>query len=165
MLTGAVIGRAFSRRPSVAMSFAFASHFVLDAAPHLDSNDLYGSTTGWTAPEVGIALADVALGCVLVLALTRARSWRRVALWGAAFAFIIDPLYIIPRLGPWLTQWSGTAWLDRFHHGIQPDVSPDNLLVGFGTQAVVIAVAVWLLRRRDSTDRTHGPPCAEANDT
>jgi hypothetical protein len=148
LLTGAAIGRSLHRRPWLALPAAFASHFVLDATPHLDSNDLYGSATGWTVPEVGIAVADLILGCLVVVLLVRGRPWRTMALWGAFFAMVIDLAYTIPPWGPWLTRWPGTAWLDRFHHGIQPDVPSEYLLLGFGTQVAVLLIAGWLLARR-----------------
>ncbi|MFO8080160.1 MAG: hypothetical protein R6V07_07620 [Armatimonadota bacterium] len=155
LLTGAAIGRSLNRRPWLALPAAFASHFLLDATPHLDSNDIYGSANGWTVPEVGIGVADFILGCILVVLLTRARPWRPMAVWGAFFAMVIDLAYTIPPWGPLLTQWSGTAWLDRFHHGIQPDVAPENLLLGFGTQAAVMLIAGGLLARRDAAQAEH----------
>ena len=148
LLTGAAAGAVLHSRPWVALPLAFASHFVLDATPHLDSNDLYGSPTGWTWPEVGIAVADFMLGCAVVLLISAGQPWRPMALWGAFCAIVIDPVNTIPPLSTWFVSWPGTAWLDRFHHGIQPYVSPDNLLLGFGTQALVIAGALWLLWRR-----------------
>lgn len=149
-MTGAAIGRSLHQRPWLALPAAFASHFLLDATPHLDSNDLYGSATGWTFLEVGIGIADFILGCILVFLLARGRPWRSMALWGAFFAMVIDLAYTIPPWGPWLTRWPGTAWLDRFHHGIQPDVASHDLVLGFGTQVVVILIAGSLLARHDA---------------
>ncbi|MBD3291387.1 MAG: hypothetical protein GF393_00575 [Armatimonadia bacterium] len=148
LLVGAAAGRILHRRPWAAISVAFASHLVLDATPHLDSNDLYGSATGWTGPEVSIAVTDFLLGCAVSLIVSRGQLWRRTALWAAFSAIVLDLVNTIPPVGPWFVAWPGTAWLDRFHHGIQPDVSPDNLLLGFGTQAAVIAVGLWVLLRR-----------------
>ena len=153
IFAGAAIGGVLHRRPCIALPAAFASHFALDAVPHLDSNDLFGSPTGMTVPEVGIAMADFALAWLLVALMTRSKPWRAMALWGALCAIGIDLVYTIPPWGPWLSEWPGTAWLEQFHHGIQPDVSPDNLLLGFGTQAAVIAAATWvLLRRQPASD-------------
>jgi len=149
LLAGAAIGRALHKRPALAVTAAFSFHFVLDAIPHLDSNDLYGVEGGWSVPEVGIAVADFVFGCVVVLVLTRARSWRTMALWGAFFGIVLDIVGVVPPMGPWFVRWQGSAWLDRFHHGIQPDVDPANLLLGFGTQAIVIVVCAWVLLRRD----------------
>jgi len=144
LLTGA------DRRPWLALPAASPSHFLLDATPHLDSNDIYGSATGWTLPEVAIGIADFIIGCIMVVLLARGRPWRSMALWGAFFAMVIDLAYTIPPWGPWLTRWPATAWLDRFHHGIQPDVASENLFLGFGTQVAVILIAGWLLARRDA---------------
>lgn len=148
LLTGAAVGVALCKHPRLALPAAFATHFVLDATPHLDSNDLYGSPVGATVPEVGIAVVDFVLGCMVVIALSRGQPWLRMALWGAFSAIVLDLVTVIPPIGHWFAAWPGTAWLDRFHHGIQPYVPPDNLLLGFGTQAAVIAAMVWLLWRR-----------------
>ena len=149
LLAGAAIGRGLQRRPWLVVSTAFAFHFVLDATPHLDSNDLFGSPEGWTAPEVGIAIVDFVLGCVLTGFLIRGRPWRKMALLGAFSGFVLDLVGTIPPVGPWFATWRGTAWLHEFHHAIQPDVPSNQLLLGFGTQAVVIAVSTWLLLRRE----------------
>ncbi|MGC9318899.1 MAG: hypothetical protein ACP5KN_12780, partial [Armatimonadota bacterium] len=122
---------------------------VLDAVPHLDSHALYGVANGGpTAPEAGIAIADFALALVAVAILTRSRPWRFMAFLGAFSAILIDLVTVLPGCGPWFKTWSGTAWLDAFHHGIQPHLAPDQWLIGFGTQAVVIGLTVWLLVRR-----------------
>lgn len=149
MLTGAAIGMALHRRPALALSAAFASHFVLDAVPHLDSHALYGvDGSGPTPMEAGIGIADFTLAWVVIAILVRSRPWRGVALAGAFFGILIDLVNAIPPWGPWFSTWPGTAWLHKFHHGIQPHVAPDQWLLGFGTQAVVIGVTAWLLTRR-----------------
>lgn len=148
MLAGAAIGVVLDRRPWLALPAAFASHFVLDAIPHLDSHALYGVAQGGpTGPEAGIAIADFALAWVVIALLTRSRPWRAMAFAGAFCGILIDLVYTIPPWGPWFSTWRGTAWLDDFHHGIQPHLTPDQWLIGFGTQAVVIGVTVWLLTR------------------
>ncbi len=149
LLASAAIGRGLQRRPLLAVATAFAFHFVLDATPHLDSNDLFGSPAGFTGLEVGIAIVDFVLACVLIGLLIRGRAWWKMALWGAFSGIVLDLVDTIPPVGPWFVAWRGTAWLNRLHHGIQPDVPSDQLLLGFGTQAVVIAVSAWFLLRRD----------------
>ena len=160
ILTGAAIGRALHRRQWLAVSLSFASHFALDATPHLDSNDLYGSSAGFTMPEVAIGVADIAVGCVIVVILTRARHWRVVALWSAFSAIALDLVNTVPPWGEWFAAWPGTAWLDRLHHGIQPNVPPESVLLGFGTQAAVTGMALWLLCRADGVS----PPAEDQSD-
>lgn len=99
LLAGAAIGRALHRRAWLALPTAFASHFVLDAIPHLGSNDLYGSPTGFTIPEVSIALADFAAGSVLLALLTRRRPWWAMAVWGGVLRFCDRPCVHHPALG------------------------------------------------------------------
>ncbi|MFO7948501.1 MAG: hypothetical protein R6V19_16985 [Armatimonadota bacterium] len=149
MLTGAVIGSTMPRRPWLALPLAFASHFVLDVVPHVDSHTYFGVAEGGpTVPEAAIGIADFVLGWVVVVVLMRAHPWRATIWWAAFFGIAIDVVYLIPPLGTWLRMWGPTAWLDSFHHGIQPRLTPDQWLLGFGTQVVVIVAAVWVLVRQ-----------------
>lgn len=161
MLTGAVIGGTLHRRPWLAYPAAFLSHFVLDATPHVDSHTFFGTAEGGpTTPEAAIAIADFVLAWILIIALTRSQRWRAVAWWGAFFGIAIDLAYSIPPWGPWLCAWPGTAWLDAFHHGIQPRLTPDQWLLGFGTQVIVIGATVGLLlswRRNLTSQRSSSP--------
>lgn len=152
LFASAAIGRGLRRRPWLAISTAVGFHFVLDATPHLDSNDLFGAPGGWTVPEVSIAVADFVLGCVLLHLMTRSHPWRKVALWAAFAGIAIDLVGTIPPAGPWFATWPGTAWLHHFHHAIQPYVPPEQLLLGFGTQAAVIAISTWVLCRVGDRD-------------
>lgn len=146
LLASAAIGRGLSSSPWAAVAASFGFHFVLDSLPHLDSDDVWGET-GPLALMIGVAVADFILAGTLLGFLLRGRPWRRTALWCALSAVVLDLLNTIPPIGPWFKSWRGTAWLDRWHHAIQPDVPPDAYLVGFGTQAIVIAISVWLLLR------------------
>jgi hypothetical protein len=145
ILAGAAIGKV-TRRPLLAYPAAFASHFVLDYTPHLDSHALYGVPVGGpTVPEAAIGIADFIIGAMLVIWLTRGRPDRRVILGGAFFGIVIDLISLAPGLGPWLRTWPGTAWLDAFHHGIQHNVTAAQWPLGFGTQVALIALALWVL--------------------
>lgn len=145
MMAGAAIGRAL-HRPWLAWPVAFASHFLLDATPHVDSHTFYGVETGGpTVPEAAIGIADFVAGAVLIGWLVRRHSDRRVVLGGALFGILIDLIADTPLLGPWLDSWPGTAWVGAFHHGIQPRLGPADWLLGFGTQLIVIAVALYAI--------------------
>ncbi|GEM_PF-5136028 len=146
LLASGATGRGLNRHPWAAAAAAFGFHFVLDFIPHLDPDDIWGDT-GPLALMIGVATADFVLACVLLGFLLRGKPWRRTALWAALSGIIIDLLNTIPPIGPWFKSWWGTAWLDRWHHAIQPDVPTDAYLIGFGTQAIVIAISVWLLLR------------------
>src|SRR3954451_15359325 len=92
LVTGAAIGRGL-KRPSLAWPAAFASHFLLDHVPHLDAHALFGVAYGGpTRPEVTMAAADALLGIWLTVWAVGRQPGRRVMLWGAFFAMLIDLL-------------------------------------------------------------------------
>ena len=150
MMAGATIGRVL-RRPWLAWPVAFGSHFLLDATPHVDSHTFYGVETGGpTVPEAAIGIADFVVGAVLICWLVRRHSDRRVVLGGALFGILIDLIEHTPLLGLWLDTWPGTAWIGAFHHGIQPRLTPADWPLGFGTQVIAMAVALYVIvLRRD----------------
>ncbi len=124
---GAVAGKTLGRRPWLALPAAFASHFVLDTVPHVDSHTLYGAAQGGpTAAEAGVAVGELVLGWLVVVLLTRSRSWRTMALAGAFCGIVIDLVDNVPPWGASFSAWPGTAWLSQLHHGIQPSMTADH---------------------------------------
>ena len=145
MMAGAVIGKSL-RRAWLAWPVAFASHFILDMTPHLDSHNLYGVEQGGpTVPEAAIGIADFVLGAAFVAWLVWRQRNRRVILGAALSAIIIDVIENVPPLGPWFKSWPGTSWLSQFHHSFQLNVAPDQYALGIATQVAVIAITLWLL--------------------
>lgn len=153
MVTGAAIGRVL-RRPWLAYPAALASHFLLDIVPHIDSHGLFGAKHGGlTRLEAISGLADFVVGALVVGLVARRQTRRRVMLGGALFAILMDLVEYVPPLGPWLRGWAGTAWLTRFHHRIQHNVSPAHWPVGAATQVATLAVALAIcLVRRPRTE-------------
>jgi hypothetical protein len=150
MLAGAAIGR-IARRPWLAYPAAFASHFLLDYAPHLDTHGLLGVRHGGpTRLEASVAVADFLIGALLAITLSRRQPDRRLMLGGALFGVLMDLVEYVPPVGPWLRTWPGTAWLAHFHHSVQHNLTPAHWPLGFGTQAIVLAIsiAICLPRRR-----------------
>ncbi len=148
MTAGAAIGR-YLRRPWLAWPVAFASHFLLDAVPHVDSHNLFGVEEGGpTLPEAVSATLDFALGSLLVAWLVWRRPNRRVLLGSALCAIIIDVVDHVPPFGLWFKSWPATAWLSDFHDSFRINVSPGGYLPGVATQVGVMAVALWALLPR-----------------
>ena len=146
MAAGAAIGKLL-RKPSLAYPAAFASHFLLDRVPHLDSHRLFGrATAGVTTGEVTMAAIDTVAGIALVFWASREQPLRRVILGAALFGILIDLIDNVPPWGDWFSAWPGTAWLSTFHHAFQHNVARDQWLLGFGTQIAVVAVSLWVLR-------------------
>lgn len=146
LLVGAAVG-AVARRPWLAYPVAFASHIALDLVPHYDSHDMLMPVGGLPLAEGGIAVLDFALAWWLIVLLTRGTSFRRVALWSAFCAIVIDLVFNLPPWGPALQVWPPTARIGAWHHGMQPHLAPGHWLEGLGPQVLTIALAVWTLRR------------------
>jgi len=145
MVAGAAIGTKL-RSPWLALPLAFASHFLLDFAPHLDAHSLFGSGYGrTTSPEAIAAALDFFLGAIVVGVLVGRQPGRRLAGSAALLAVLIDLVEYLPPFGPWLRGWPGTAWLRHFHHAIQRNLTGAHWPLGFSTQAAVMALSLWVL--------------------
>jgi len=148
LLAGAAVGKII-RRPWLAVTLAFASHLLLDIVPHLDSHGLFGVRGGGlTRAEVIAALVDTLLGIALLIALVARRpNWR--LLLGAGFAgVVLDLVDNVPPWSVWFRAWSVGGAISAFHHGIQHNVTHAQWPIGFATQLLVAAVAVWVLTRK-----------------
>jgi hypothetical protein len=152
MLAGAAIGKVL-RRPYLALPAAFASHFVLDAVPHLDSHALFGVPHGGpTAPEAIMAVVDVVVGVALVLWLSAGQSGRGLVIWAAFFGIVTDLLDNVPGVNTLFHELPGALSFSAFHHDLQHNVTPAQWPLGVSTQLVVVAVAIWVLRKPHSAD-------------
>ena len=149
MLAGAAIGKALRRRPWLALSVAFGSHFLLDFVPHIDTHGLFGiKGGGLTRAEVAMGTLDTLLGIALVLWAVGRQPGRRVMMWAAFAGISIDLLDHVPPFSALFSHWSGTSWLSAFHHRCQHNVAPANWLVGFAPQVAVLGFALWAVLRR-----------------
>jgi len=145
MFTGAAVATV-SRRPWLGWPAAFASHFLLDYIPHVDSHALFGAPGGGpTVPEAATAVADFVAAVAVILWLVHRRADRRLALGGALFGIIIDLAELAPVVGPWLEGFPGTAWLHQFHHGFQHNLTRAQWPLGVATQAVTIGLTAWVV--------------------
>ncbi len=157
MMVGAAIGRVL-RRPWAAYPAAFASHFLLDTVPHIDSHALFGVAHGGPTPlEASAGVSDFLIGALAVGLVAMKQPARRVMLGSALFAILIDLVEYVPPLGPWFQSWGGSAWLVAFHHRIQHNLTPAQWPVGAGTQVAVLALALMVcLARRPRAEVVDG---------
>lgn len=146
MAIGAAIGRAVPR-PWAAYPIAFASHFALDAIPHLDSHGLFGAAQGGPTPlEAAAGVSDFLAGALVAGLLARGRPPRRIMLGGALAAVLMDLVEYTPPFGSWLRNWAGTARLVVFHHRLQHNLTLAHWPLGFGTQCAGLAFALAACR-------------------
>ena len=110
VLSGALIG-ALARRPDAAFTAGVASHFVLDATPHLGA---WGSQRRFLCAAVPDGLTGLAVIAGLTAATPAPRRWSVLAgMAGAALPDIDKPARLWFGRSPW------PAAVDRFHAGIQ----------------------------------------------
>ncbi len=147
ILAGAAIGK--SVRPfRLAILVALASHFLLDFIPHMDFHGLFGIAHGGpTRAEVIGTLGDVTLGVVLVLWAIRGLPARRAIIWAAFAGVALDLVDNVPPWGPHFQAWVGTAWLSKFHHGLQHNLPRSEWPLSLTTWLVVMVIALIVLRR------------------
>ncbi|MBI3948760.1 MAG: hypothetical protein HY321_22815 [Armatimonadetes bacterium] len=147
VMAGAAIGKLV-RRPWIAYPAALASHLALDVVPHLDSHGLFGAAGGHLTPgEAAAAALDTTAAIALVLWTTRGQPERRAMLFAGFLGAVIDLLDNVPPWNAWLRALPGAAAASDFHHGIQHNVAPSRWVLGFGTQAAVVGVALAVICR------------------
>ena len=143
ILAGGAIGERV-KSPYAALSLAFASHFMLDAVPHVDAVTLFG--LGGPKSSLAIA-ADALAGTALLLFLARRSKRIHWILRCALAAIIMDVIVVLPLWFPVTEAWPGLSHLCRLH-GFIGWLSPDaGRLLGLATQAPVLILSVFLLRR------------------
>jgi hypothetical protein len=142
MVVGAAVGRVL-RRPWLAYPAAFASHFLLDFVPHIDSHGLFGANHGGpTRWEAAAAVTDFLIGALVVGLAVARRPGRRVMMGAALFGVLVDLLEYVPPLGPWLRNWAGAAWLVGLHHRIQHNLTVAHWPLGAATQAAALGLGL-----------------------
>jgi hypothetical protein len=142
MLAGAAIGQRV-RPVWVAVPVAFFSHLLLDAIPHHELTEI-PSLVPWSE-FVNVFASLVAVGLVLVLAEPRPQRWAMIVCAVAGVA--LDPL---DHAGPaWFQRWFDQSWLTGWirppHNWVQLPSVQVSLWFGFLTQALVIALALYLI--------------------
>ena len=148
MLVGAAIGKAWPRA-RYALPAAFVSHLVLDAIPHREATEIPGM-----APETKAVLGGLAI--VAAVGLVAGLSWKRPQRWvmmGAAFCAILPDL--LDHVGPkayqvWFDRFPLTAWFGPLHSAIQIGERHVSIPLGLATQAVVVALALWVILRKNA---------------
>ena len=142
VLAGAIAGSVFRRRPIAAFGLGFATHVVMDMAPH------------WGNPELGrdgfyaVAKRDGLLGLATVALVTVAGvPPRRALIAGMAGAAVLDsdkPGEFFFGVNPL------PGWVDRIHKQIQresPEGLRTELAAGVALAAMTVAVLVRARRR------------------
>lgn len=103
---------------------------------------------GPTRPEAIAGLSDLLVGSLAVALVAWRRPHRRVMVLGGLLAVLVDLVKYLPVVGPRLARTPSLHSFVLFHHGIQHNVAPAQWPLGFGTQVVVVGLALAVCLRR-----------------
>jgi hypothetical protein len=155
VLAGAAIVKKV-RRPWLAYPAAFLSHFVLDYIPHLDSHGLFGVDGGPTTRlEIVSSAVDLVLAVTLLFWAISKKPNRGQLILGGFLGALVDIIYNVPPWNKLFHAWPVTSQIGEFHTWFQHRIDPSNWLLGFGTQALVIAVALFILLWKGKSKPRH----------
>jgi hypothetical protein len=154
LTTHAVVGAAIASfvpsHPVTAFALGFASHFILDAIPHVD----YPIRSRSVNPKIGAPMAfdrsllqdvvtigsDGLFGMLVSLLLFSSPANFWAVLMGAVGAMFPDPLQFAYTRFP----YEPLRTLQRFHLWAHSTRKMDSVVLGIGTQAAFIALIVGL---------------------
>jgi len=143
ILVGGAIGKQV-KSPYAALPLAFASHFMLDAVPHVDVISLLGF--GGPKSDL-VTAAEVLVGAALLLILVRGQKRMRWILRGAMAAIAMDAIVLVTLCFPVIGGWPGLShlcWLHGFIGQLNPNT---GRLLGLATQAPAVILPIFLLCR------------------
>lgn len=151
VVVGAATG-AVCRRAWIAVPVAFVSHFVLDQIPHSCFNTMLSGTAVSGLVGLSVSAGRIVDFAVIVAALVLA--WRLPTRWvsiaAGVAAFLPDPLNYWPPVNRWFALVPGSSVVPWAHATFHWDVTRTHPALGFATQAVVIAVGLCVLHRRET---------------
>jgi len=143
---GAAVG-AFTGDPVLAFLAGTASHFVMDAVPHLDAGTLMpmGKEVYQTRDYIWAALdAILCLGFIWLLSTHAAHPSLVIA--GGLGGLFPDAFFHTPPWRKFTRNLPGFHWVqERIHKGWQSTAVPADWFAGLVTQLIAIGVSLWLL--------------------
>jgi len=148
VIVGAAIGKFVLSWP-IALALAVGSHFVLDALPHADPGTLKPQSERGSMNLTDLVLAsiDLAVAFGILLLLVGHPNYTASVFAGMVGGILPDVTSGGFHLFPTLKTPRPTAWLFRFHRGIQGTVDKKDWLQGslveFGV--AVLSIILFLL--------------------
>jgi hypothetical protein len=147
---GAALATFLPSHPAAAFAVGFASHFVLDAIPHVD----YPIKSRSVDPKIGAAMAfdrallqdvitigsDGLFGMLVSLLLFSSSTNFWAVLMGAVGATLPDPLQFAYTRFP----YEPLRTLQRFHRWTHSKQKIGSIALGISTQIALVAVVVGL---------------------
>ena len=144
ILVGGAIGKQI-KRPYIALPIAFASHYALDAVPHVDTVSVFG----WSCPQMlSLGVAEAVFGFGLLLALVCRQKRATWMLLSGFAALLVDLIVLLYPSIPLLREIPGVDAIRMLHTLAGRSIPTSQWVLGMTTQAVVIIAAIAFLRRR-----------------
>ncbi len=145
VLSGALIGRMFERRPVTAFAVGVVSHLALDAVPHwgCDTRRPGGAEKFLTVAKRDGVLGMAVMAAATLIASKRARTATVTAMVGAALLDLDKPLVYFVGRNPF------PFVVRRFHERVQNE-SEDGLAneIRYGVAFAAADVLVTVLGRQ-----------------
>ncbi len=147
VLVGAAIGSETNNIP-VIVGLAVASHFILDALPHVDQGlekngkDYFKQNTKYFLAAVDIAISLVLIVFILTLKSTLDRS---SIIIGAVSGLSIDLIFNIPWWENFMKRTPILKSIYFFHKDIQEPLKKYQFVFGLPLQIIIIVVSIWIL--------------------
>ena len=149
-IVGAALASFLSSHPAAAFVAGFASHFVLDAIPHVD----YPIKSRSVNPRIGAPMAfdralledaltigtDGLFGIIAALFLFSTTTSLSAILMGGIGAMLPDPLRFVHSRLP----REPLRTLQRFHRWAHTKKRIKGIVLGVGTQAALVACVIGL---------------------
>lgn len=143
LIVGGAVGK-LSKRARIAVPLAFASHYVMDMVPHSCFNMF--PVAGVVVSHLGPALSVLAVAVLVSLTFRQRERW--VILAAGVIACLPDVLDYAHPITDWFHLLPGSDYLSWVHHNLHCDVILTRPVLGFVTQAVVVAVGLWIVTRK-----------------
>lgn len=147
-LVGAAIGSQIDNIPAV-IGLSVASHFVIDALPHLDQGlekkdgkDHFKFRTKYLLASIDIALALVMLAFILSF---KSGLNKTPIIVGAVSGLSIDIIFNVPLWQKWVKKTWPLSAIARFHELIHQPFKRYQYSVGIPLQIIIVIISLWVL--------------------
>jgi uncharacterized membrane protein len=148
-LVGAAIGSETNNIP-VVVGLAVASHFVLDALPHIDQglekdgNEIFKFNTKYLLASIDVAVSLVLVA--LILALRPSLNWIPIVV-GAISGLSVDLVFNVPLWENFMKRAPILQSIYRFHEAIQEPLKKYRFIFGIPIQTILAIISLVVLLR------------------
>ena len=151
MIVGAILGDLIQNYP-LAFLAGFASHFVFDAIPHLETSTFLSlkerqdGNRKLTKKEYLIIISEFSLGLFIVYWFFLTKSKNLAILWGAFGAILPDLIDNVPFWKYSVRKIQPFKWFHQFHDWIHYNkLNSKNWIFGLPIYIIIIGIFIWII--------------------